>query len=590
MSLLKDTRIGARLLAAFLSLTIILVATGWIGLRGVNTIHGDLVEIFGTRMPSLDLLLQVDRDLHQLLVAERSMIFADRRDKVFEELLKEYETNLKQAAERWTKYKALPLTDAEKALFPTYEANLDAWQKISRQIVEARKADTREGRALALDLSLTQARTSFETMREVINQLTEINNATAKEADASASDAYEQARTTVIAFTAAGLLIALLLAALITRSITRPLGRCVDFSKKITHGDLGANLEVEQKDESGILAAALRSMVGTLKTKIGEANDRQREAADEAEKARAATARAEEARAMAETAKRDGMLAAADRLQGVVEIVTSASEELSAQIEESSRGSEQQSTRIGETATAMEEMNATVLEVAKNASQAADTADRARHKADEGATVVDKVVLGIREVQHQAQEMKADMASLGEQAEGIGRIMNVITDIADQTNLLALNAAIEAARAGDAGRGFAVVADEVRKLAEKTMSATKEVGEAIRGIQQGTRKNVENVDRTTGTIEEATRLAGQSGEALKEILSLVETAADQVRSIATASEEQSSASEEISRSIEDISRIASDTADAMRQSAQAVSELAEQSQNLRSLIEEMQSS
>ena len=65
-------------------------------------------------------------------------------------------------------------------------------------------------------------------------------------------------------------------------------------------------------------------------------------------------------------------------------------------------------------------------------------------------------------------------------AEGIGRIMNVISDIADQTNLLALNAAIEAARAGDAGRGFAVVADEVRKLAEKTMTATKEVGDAIR--------------------------------------------------------------------------------------------------------------
>jgi len=172
--------------------------------------------------------------------------------------------------------------------------------------------------------------------------------------------------------------------------------------------------------------------------------------------------------------------------------------------------------------------------------------------------------------------------------------MNVISDIADQTNLLALNAAIEAARAGDAGRGFAVVADEVRKLAEKTMTATQEVGAAIRGIQDGARKNMDNVDRAVHTVEEATRLAHRSGEALQEIVELVDTATDQVRSIATASEEQSATSEEINRSIEDINRsiedinrISSETADAMRQSAQAVGELASQTQSLRALIEKM---
>jgi methyl-accepting chemotaxis protein len=165
--------------------------------------------------------------------------------------------------------------------------------------------------------------------------------------------------------------------------------------------------------------------------------------------------------------------------------------------------------------------------------------------------------------------------------------MNVISDIADQTNLLALNAAIEAARAGDAGRGFAVVADEVRKLAEKTMTATKEVGDAIRGIQEGARKNLGNVDRAVSTIEEATGLARQSGAALEEIVHLVEVATDQVRSIATASEEQSSASEEINRSVEEINRISSETASAMTQSAQAVGELATQAGQLRQLIETM---
>ncbi|MDQ7836745.1 MAG: methyl-accepting chemotaxis protein [Humidesulfovibrio sp.] len=285
--------------------------------------------------------------------------------------------------------------------------------------------------------------------------------------------------------------------------------------------------------------------------------------------------------------KTQGMLTAAEQLERVVEGVSSASEELSAQVEQSSRGTEVQSSRVAETATAMEQMNSTVLEVARNASQAADSSREARDKALEGAKIVAQVVTGIGTIQSVSQTLKEDMNLLGKQAEGIGAIMNVISDIADQTNLLALNAAIEAARAGDAGRGFAVVADEVRKLAEKTMTATKEVGDAISGIQQGTKQNLENVEQAVATIQQATSLAQQSGAALKEIVHLVEVSSDQVRSIATASEQQSATSEEINRSIEDINRISSETASAMNQSAQAVGELATQAGTLHALIEKM---
>jgi methyl-accepting chemotaxis protein len=201
--------------------------------------------------------------------------------------------------------------------------------------------------------------------------------------------------------------------------------------------------------------------------------------------------------------------------------------------------------------------------------------------------VVNKVVDGIARIHRQAMDLKNDMGALGQQAQSIGQVMNVISDIADQTNLLALNAAIEAARAGDAGRGFAVVADEVRKLAEKTMNATREVGAAIQGIQQGTIRNVGHVDETVTTIEEATILAGQSGAALAEIVTLVEQSADQARAIATAAEQQSATSEEVNRAVEQINVISSDTSLAMGQSTQAVAELAEQATELRSLITQM---
>ncbi|MDO9084552.1 MAG: methyl-accepting chemotaxis protein, partial [Humidesulfovibrio sp.] len=175
---------------------------------------------------------------------------------------------------------------------------------------------------------------------------------------------------------------------------------------------------------------------------------------------------------------------AAEAANAISDQVASASEELSAQIEQSSRGTEQQRARTGEAATAMEEMNATVMEVAKSASSAAELAEQAKRKAQEGAQLVDAVVSNINQINTRAEALKVDMGELGKQAQGIGQIMNVISDIADQTNLLALNAAIEAARAGDAGRGFAVVADEVRKLAEKTMTATNEVGAYIKAVQE----------------------------------------------------------------------------------------------------------
>jgi methyl-accepting chemotaxis protein len=366
--------------------------------------------------------------------------------------------------------------------------------------------------------------------------------------------------------------------------VLRDLGSCVHFSEAIAAGELERNLALERDDELGRLSDSLRKMVGSLREMIGTARQKTAEAEEQTALAKQATAEAEEAKAEAERAKRAGMLHAAEQLSSIVEVVTSASTQLSAQIEESSRGAENQAARVSETATAMDEMTATVIEVAKNAGQASATASAAREKAQSGAGTVGKVVSGMSDVQHQTNQLKSDMAMLGKQAEDIGRIMTVITDIADQTNLLALNAAIEAARAGDAGRGFAVVADEVRKLAEKTMSATKEVGDAIGVIQTSTRLNVENVDKSVRLIESATGLAKDSGEALSEIVGLVDSTTDQVRSIATASEEQSAASEEINRSIEQVSIISSETSQAMNEAAKAVSDLAEQAQMLKQLI------
>jgi len=372
---------------------------------------------------------------------------------------------------------------------------------------------------------------------------------------------------------------------LFAATLVRPLRQAATFAGKVADGDFSQTLNIQQQDETGVLAKALTRMVDNLKDMIGHAETKSREAAAEAERARAAVAEAEAAKREAAEAQRRGILEAADRIEDVVQALTGACQDLAAQVEQSKSGADLQRQHAGETATAMEEMNATVLEVAKNASQAADGSTIAREKAKEGATVVRQAVSAINAVQERTVALKGNMHDLGQQAQGIGNIINVISDIADQTNLLALNAAIEAARAGEAGRGFAVVADEVRKLAEKTMTATSEVGTVVRAIQSGAKSSIEGVEGAGRAVDQATELAGRSGSMLEEIVSIVESSSDQVRSIATASEQQSSASEEINRSVEEINRISGETAEAMARAAQAVEELNGQADNLRRLVD-----
>lgn len=267
--------------------------------------------------------------------------------------------------------------------------------------------------------------------------------------------------------------------------------------------------------------------------------------------------------------------------------VAAASEQLSSQVEEISRGAELQRARVESTASAMTEMNATVLEVARSAGQASEQSENTRQKANEGAALVNQVVQAINTVNTVATSMQTNMHELGTQAESIGGVMNVISDIADQTNLLALNAAIEAARAGEAGRGFAVVADEVRKLAEKTMSATHEVGSNIKAIQHTARTNIDEMGNAAKSVTDATELAQSSGKALHEIVELASANSSVVASIATAAEEQSATSEEINRAVDEINQVVGETSEGMLQSAEAVQELSRMAQELRIVMDQL---
>jgi methyl-accepting chemotaxis protein len=229
MKWFRNLKIGSKLIAGFSIMILIMGIIGYTGFSSVNTINHKLDNIFSVRLPGIDNLIQTDRDLQQLLVAERSMIFANAKSEAFKQLVEDYEQNLQQADERWGKYKALPgASSEEEAIFPKYEKAKAEWQIISKKVVDGRTADTRKGRREALDLTLGSAAEKFEQMRDYLDQLTGINLELAAEDRDIASSTYQAVLISLLAFSGAGLLIGIFLMWGIGRGVTKPLKRVIE--------------------------------------------------------------------------------------------------------------------------------------------------------------------------------------------------------------------------------------------------------------------------------------------------------------------------------------------------------------------------
>ena len=392
----------------------------------------------------------------------------------------------------------------------------------------------------------------------------------------------------ILAASVALLAVLLFGAVLLARSVCKPLSRIMRTTQDIAQGKVD-NLP-DERSFSGELLELYRNLMDMVKQLLASQKTVRAEAAEArrlAEEAEEARERAVKAGHRAEMARHEGMLAAANRLEKVVDVIMAASGDLSVSVKTSSSGASQAAARLAESASAMNEMNATVQEVARSAAEAARMSGETKNEALHGSEIVNSALQSIQKTREGTLALKKDMEQLQKHSENVSAIMGVISDIADQTNLLALNAAIEAARAGDVGRGFAVVADEVRKLAEKTMASTGDVAEAVQGIQQSVAQSMRAVENAVEQTKQAADFAGESGAALQRIVTDTEATADQVRGIATASEQQSAASEEINQSICEINSAAGEAAQAMENASQAMGRLSEQTEELSRLIEEL---
>ena len=226
----------------------------------------------------------------------------------------------------------------------------------------------------------------------------------------------------------------------------------------------------------------------------------------------------------------------------------------------------------------------TIEGMAQNASQVAEITKLADEESAGGKEVVADTIATIEALVDEVKNTAAAIQKLEQESNNVGRVLDVIRDIADQTNLLALNAAIEAARAGEQGRGFAVVADEVRVLAQRSSQSTNDIRDIIERLQDEAHGAVNVMKSGMSKAQNSAERASSARTALESITERVSRIATMNSEIAVTAEEQSKVVGEVNKSISTISGIAQDSAEGAEQNTSASGELAKLAIHLQGLV------
>ena len=432
-----------------------------------------------------------------------------------------------------------------------------------------------------------------DTIQRINAPLEQFNKMVNKRLDADMNAAATGMKMILGALGVSVLIISIILISgvvLLLKKIVCPIKACSEFTAAISRGDLDAPAPVISgcnKNELSVMSASLNIMVEHLKHRIRESEEQGEAARIEA--ANAAVALTQAKAAEEETRlKTEHMQLAAQTINETVESIGNIVALLTSQIEQTEQGVDAQGNKVENTAKAVAELNGISSEVSRNTAEATALSASTRDKAELGLEVVKRSTESINHVQELSAQVKSQMLALGKQAEDIGVIMSVISDIADQTNLLALNAAIEAARAGEAGRGFAVVADEVRKLAEKVMLATKDVNGAVTSIQRSTQANITMVEQSVDEIVKSAELGSESVETLLDILDIARKTAEEIEDIAAAGERQLTVNALINEAIHEVKHLSDSIKDLMCGAINGVEDLCGAQKELSRLVDNLQ--
>jgi methyl-accepting chemotaxis protein len=522
---------------------------------------------------------------------------------------------LRTLTEKLQQGKSLTNSDQERSALEKVEQLEQAWGKeFSQPLIEKRK-DVDSGNATVAELQIYYLQKDASSwVKNSTDALDMADSENRKLVDARRKSD-ETASTLTIMASIISTLVALGLGVVVAfstaKAITQPLTNLMIVSQQIGDtGDLEHNIDVNRKDEIGELARTFAKMVTYLKEMAGVSEAIAGGDLTVEVKPRSphdtlgnAFARMVEGLgrlvrsvrdASAQVASASGQVANASddsakiglQASSAIDEVTSTMHEMSVNVQNMVKSTQVQASSVSETSASIDQMVASIQRVADTAKVLLDISNRSREEVHSGITTMEKATDGLNRINATITSSGEIIGALGQRADDIGKIIEVIDDLAEQTNLLALNAAIEAARAGEHGLGFAVVADEVRKLAEKSAQSTKEISELIESIQKEARKAVENMERSTGIVNEGLDLGGELNGALRKISNVVTEVYKFAQEIGAATNEQSHGSSQIARATTRLNEITHEINSAVEEQASGAQAVVKAMERMRELVQQ----